>query len=58
MAMGFHLLFVSRLRKEEDREKLCIMYKELFAEPCVAPPMNVFADPGKVVFGTVSVIIL
>ncbi|RCN27203.1 hypothetical protein ANCCAN_27063 [Ancylostoma caninum] len=53
MSTCFEILFVNRMRRREDRQKLRDLYEELFGEPCVAAPVVLSADQNELHIGKV-----
>ncbi|PIO74103.1 hypothetical protein TELCIR_03904 [Teladorsagia circumcincta] len=53
MAACFQLLYMSRMRREEDRDKLRLLYSEHFGEPCVDSPVVLSADETNFQIGQV-----
>ncbi|KAK5976327.1 VWFA domain-containing protein [Trichostrongylus colubriformis] len=54
MATCFQLLYMSRMRREEDREKLRLLFSQHFGESCVAHPVVLSADKERFQIGQVS----
>ncbi|KAJ1361784.1 hypothetical protein KIN20_021125 [Parelaphostrongylus tenuis] len=54
MQVCFQVLFLNRMRREEDRERLRDSYSKHFGEPCVAPPLVLSADDKLVRLGKIS----
>ncbi|KAK6056185.1 ATPase family protein, partial [Cooperia oncophora] len=54
MAACFQLLYLSRMRREEDREKLRLLYLEHFNEPCITHPVVLSVDEKRLRIGQVS----
>uniref|UniRef100_A0A1I7XML4 BACK domain-containing protein n=1 Tax=Heterorhabditis bacteriophora TaxID=37862 RepID=A0A1I7XML4_HETBA len=55
MATSYELLYVSRMRNEENKKLLRSLYEDIFGEPCVLPPVLLTADKNKVQIGKVCV---
>ncbi|EYB82690.1 hypothetical protein Y032_0353g3293 [Ancylostoma ceylanicum] len=53
MSTCFEVLFVNRMRRSEDRQKLRDLYAELFGEPCTAAPIVLSADQNEFHIGKV-----
>ncbi|VDP12987.1 unnamed protein product [Heligmosomoides polygyrus] len=55
MRTCFQTLFLNRMRSEDDRQKLRVLYEELFAEPCVPRPITLTIDEREIRIGLVSI---
>ncbi|KAK6730863.1 hypothetical protein RB195_007370 [Necator americanus] len=53
MSTCFDILFLSRMRRTEDRQRLLHLYEELFGEPCVRTPVVLSADENDLRIGKV-----
>uniref|UniRef100_A0A0K0CYC0 Midasin n=1 Tax=Angiostrongylus cantonensis TaxID=6313 RepID=A0A0K0CYC0_ANGCA len=53
MQVCFQVLFLNRMRREEDRKRLRDLYSKFFGEPCIAPPLALSVDDKEVRLGKV-----
>ncbi|VDM57864.1 unnamed protein product [Angiostrongylus costaricensis] len=53
MQVCFQVLFLNRMRREEDCKRLRDLYSKFFGEPCVTPPLTLSADDKEVRLGKV-----
>ncbi|WKX90319.1 hypothetical protein Q1695_009285 [Nippostrongylus brasiliensis] len=54
-ATCFHMLYVKRMRSEENRHKLISLYEKVFGESCVDHPVVLTCDEEKVRIGQICI---